>query len=121
MVGYIKHHFFVRYRAFDSWAHLNQLAEQWLREEADQRRHGMKTRLRDSSWTNRSFRPVRESGHEVLGPGGVGFLGIRTRGGVLLKLEVEGDYPHGLDLPTRSNEATQGGPHGVPAHYAFWQ
>jgi len=40
MVGYIKHHFFVRYRAFDSWAHLNQLAEQWLRDEADQRRHG---------------------------------------------------------------------------------
>jgi transposase len=40
MVGYVKHHFFVRYRAFDSWAHLNQLAEQWLREEADQRRHG---------------------------------------------------------------------------------
>ena len=40
MVGYIKHHFFVRYRAFDSWAHLNQLAEQWLREEADQRFHG---------------------------------------------------------------------------------
>jgi hypothetical protein len=40
MVGYIKHHFFVRYRAFDSWAHVNQLAEQWLREEADQRKHG---------------------------------------------------------------------------------
>ena len=40
MVGYIKHHFFVRYRAFHSWAHLNQLAEQWLREEADQRKHG---------------------------------------------------------------------------------
>jgi hypothetical protein len=40
MVGYIKHHFFVRYRAFESWAHLNQLAEQWLREEADQRRQG---------------------------------------------------------------------------------
>lgn len=40
MVGYIKHHFFVRYRAFESWAHLNQLAEQWLREEADQRIHG---------------------------------------------------------------------------------
>jgi hypothetical protein len=37
MVGYIKHHFFVRYRAFESWAHLNQLAEQWLAEEADQR------------------------------------------------------------------------------------
>jgi transposase len=37
MVGYLKHHFFVRYRAFDSWAHLQNLAEQWLREEADQR------------------------------------------------------------------------------------
>jgi hypothetical protein len=40
MVGYIKHHFFQRYRAFESWAHLNQLAEQWLMEEADQRVHG---------------------------------------------------------------------------------
>jgi transposase len=40
MVGYIKHHFFVRYRAFDSWAHLNQLAEHWLADEADQRVHG---------------------------------------------------------------------------------
>lgn len=40
MVGYIKHHFFVRYRIFESWAHLNQLAEQWLREEADPRLHG---------------------------------------------------------------------------------
>jgi transposase len=40
MVGYIKQHFFVRYRHFDSWAHLNQLAEQWLREEADPRLHG---------------------------------------------------------------------------------
>ena len=26
MVGYLKQHFFVRYRAFDSWPHLNQLA-----------------------------------------------------------------------------------------------
>lgn len=40
MVGYIKHHFFVRYRAFDSWAHLQQLAEHWLQEEADRRCHG---------------------------------------------------------------------------------
>lgn len=40
MVGYIKANFFVRYRSFDSWAHLNQLAEQWLREEADPRLHG---------------------------------------------------------------------------------
>lgn len=40
MVGYLKQHFFVRYRAFDSWPHLNQLAEQWLRTEADLRVHG---------------------------------------------------------------------------------
>ena len=37
MVGYVKHHFFVRYRAFDSWDQLNLQAEQWLREEADPR------------------------------------------------------------------------------------
>lgn len=40
MVGYIKHHFFVRYREFESLAHLNQLVEQWLSEEADQRLQG---------------------------------------------------------------------------------
>jgi transposase len=40
MVGYIKHHFFVRYRSFESMSHLNQLAEAWLREEADQRVQG---------------------------------------------------------------------------------
>lgn len=40
MVGYIKGNFFVRYRKFESWAHLNQLAERWLAEEADQRLHG---------------------------------------------------------------------------------
>lgn len=40
MVGYLKQHFFVRYRSFESWAHLNQLAERWLAEEADPRVHG---------------------------------------------------------------------------------
>jgi transposase len=40
MVGYIKGNFFVRYRAFESWAHLNQLAEKWLAEEADPRLQG---------------------------------------------------------------------------------
>ena len=40
MVGYIKQNFFVRYRRFESWVHLNQLAEQWLKEEADLRLHG---------------------------------------------------------------------------------
>jgi transposase len=40
MVRYVKEHFFVRYRRFESWAHLNQLAEQWLAEEADPRVHG---------------------------------------------------------------------------------
>jgi transposase len=40
MVGYVKHHFFVRYRSFESFSHLNALAEQWLREETDRRVHG---------------------------------------------------------------------------------
>jgi transposase len=40
MVGYVKHHFFVRYRHFESLAHINQLLEQWLHEEADRRVHG---------------------------------------------------------------------------------
>lgn len=37
MVGYVKDHFFQRYRAFDSWAHLNQLLEHWLTAVADAR------------------------------------------------------------------------------------
>ena len=40
MVGYLKAHFFQRYRAFESLAHLNQQLAQWLAEEADQRLHG---------------------------------------------------------------------------------
>ena len=40
MVGYLKQHFFVRYRAFESWVHLNQLAKQWLADEADLRVQG---------------------------------------------------------------------------------
>ena len=40
MVGYVKGNFFVRYRSFESWAHLNQLAERWLAEEADPRLQG---------------------------------------------------------------------------------
>lgn len=40
MVGYLKHHFFVRYRQFDSFAHLNQQLEAWLQAEADARVHG---------------------------------------------------------------------------------
>lgn len=40
MVGYVKHHFFVRYRDFENWTHLNQLLERWLAEVADVREHG---------------------------------------------------------------------------------
>ncbi len=40
VVHYIKNNFFQRYREFDSWAHLNTLAEKWIAEEADLRRHG---------------------------------------------------------------------------------
>lgn len=39
MVGYIKQNFFVRYQEFDSFVHLNQLAEGWLKSEADRRFH----------------------------------------------------------------------------------
>jgi transposase len=40
MVGYVKHNFFLRHRQFESLTHMNQLAEQWLKEEADPRMHG---------------------------------------------------------------------------------
>jgi transposase len=40
MVGYIKHHFFVRYWRFESLGQLNRLAEQWLGEKADRRIRG---------------------------------------------------------------------------------
>jgi transposase len=40
MVGYVQNNFFVRYRQFESWAHLNQQAEIWLACEADQRVQG---------------------------------------------------------------------------------
>lgn len=45
MVGYLKGNFFVRYRRFDSLAHLNQLAEHWLLEVADPRRRRLATRV----------------------------------------------------------------------------
>lgn len=37
MVGYVKHHFFQRYRSFESYTHLNQLLEHWLNTYASQR------------------------------------------------------------------------------------
>jgi transposase len=40
MVGYVKHHFFVLHRSFESVAHMNQLLEQWLKDVADARVHG---------------------------------------------------------------------------------
>ncbi len=40
MVRYVKESFFQRYRAFESFDHLNDLAERWLDEEADPRVHG---------------------------------------------------------------------------------
>jgi transposase len=40
MVGYVKHNFFERYRSFESFPHMNELAVIWLKEEADPRLHG---------------------------------------------------------------------------------
>lgn len=37
MVGYVKANFFIRYRSFESFDHLNQLLENWLTTVADQR------------------------------------------------------------------------------------
>ncbi|EIG82609.1 transposase for insertion sequence element IS21 family protein [Escherichia coli 1.2741] len=37
MVKYLKENFFVRYRRFDSFAHVNQLLEQWMADVADRR------------------------------------------------------------------------------------
>jgi len=39
MVGYVKGNFFQRYRGFESFSHLNNLALRWLEEEADPRVH----------------------------------------------------------------------------------
>lgn len=67
MVGYVKHHFFVRYRAFESWAHLNQLAERWLREEADQRCHGTVQEVVAVRFTREvpSLRPLPEQRYDT--------------------------------------------------------
>lgn len=40
MVGYVKHNFFERYRSFESFTHMNALAELWLAQEVDLRLHG---------------------------------------------------------------------------------
>lgn len=40
VIGYIKQHFFQRYRSFESLAHLNQVVLEWLAREADLRVHG---------------------------------------------------------------------------------
>lgn len=37
LVGYVKHHFFLRYRSFESFAHLNQLLLQWIDQHASAR------------------------------------------------------------------------------------
>ena len=40
MVCYVQQNFFQRYRSFESYGHMNNLALKWLREEADPRVHG---------------------------------------------------------------------------------
>lgn len=37
MVKYLKENFFVRYRKFDSFAHVNQQLEQWMADVVDKR------------------------------------------------------------------------------------
>ncbi len=49
MVKYLKENFFVRYRRFDSFAHVNQLLEQWMADVADRRELSSSGRHRNSA------------------------------------------------------------------------
>jgi len=84
MVGYVKQHFFVRYRRFESWAHLNQLAEVWLAAEADQRvqstvKEGVSQRFAREAPQLQPLPAVRYDSayHEVRQVGWDGYIDVR--------------------------------------------
>ncbi len=84
MVRYIKENFFVRYREFESLAHLNQLAEQWFREEADRRMHGTVKKIVAERFTREApcLKPLPTirfdtSYHEQRGVGWDGYIDVR--------------------------------------------
>src|SRR5271156_4266621 len=84
MVRYIKENFFARYRAFESLSHLNQLAAQWLREEADRRMHGTVKEIVAARFVREApyLRPLPvlrfdTSYHERRGVGWDGYLDVR--------------------------------------------
>jgi hypothetical protein len=142
MVGYIKQHFFVRYRAFESWSHLNQVAEQWLAQEADPRLHGTvhevvverfkreapalgplpvsryDTSYRESrqvSWD--SYIDVRGNRYSV--PGELVGQTVIVRIGLDDRLRV---YHHDVLVASHSLQRAQQGWVTVPEHHApLWQ
>ena len=142
MVGYIKQHFFVRYRSFESWTHLNQLAEQWLAQEADPRLHGTvhevvaerfkceaptlgplpvsryDTSYRESrqvSWD--SYIDVRGNRYSV--PGELVGQTVIVRIGLDDRLRV---YHHDVLVASHSLQRAQQGWVTVPEHHAqLWQ
>lgn len=67
MVGYVKQHFFQRYRAFESVAHLSQLLLQWLERVADQRHCGSSGKRRPSALRPKR-RPSRGDRQSTLMP-----------------------------------------------------
>jgi hypothetical protein len=58
MVGYVKHHFFQRYRSFESLAHMNQLLESWLLTVADQRHLRQFESTPQARFINESLQPL---------------------------------------------------------------
>ncbi len=84
MVRYIKENFFARYRVFESLVHLNQLAEQWLRDEADRRMHGTVKEIVAERFAREApyLRPLPvlrfdTSYHERRGVGWDGYIDVR--------------------------------------------
>ena len=85
MVGYIKGNFFVHYRSFTSWAHLNQMAELWLAEEADQRlqstvKEVVRVRFQREAPHLQALPAVRydTSYHEIRQVGWDGYIDVRS-------------------------------------------
>ncbi len=142
MVGYIKQHFFVRYRSFESWVHLNQLAEQWLAQEADPRLHGTvhevvaerfkreaptlgplpASRYDTSYWETRqvswdSYIDVRGNRYSV--PAELVGQSVIVRIGLADLLRV---YHHDVLVASHTLQAAQQGWVTVPEHHArLWQ
>jgi transposase len=142
MVGYLKHHFFVRYRAFSSWTHLNQQLEDWLASEADQRRHGTLKEIVAERFTREApslqslpAEPYDTSYRETRQVGWDSYIDVRgnrysvpaTLVGqvVVVRIGLDGQlrvYQDDLLVATHQLRPAEEGWVTVPAHHAtLWQ